>query len=1277
MKYPIWKPLLVVAVLALCLWSLYPPKERLKGGIDLVGGVTLVYDVTVPEGSDQDNAVEAVMSVLRTRVDPNGTKNLVWRQLAGNRFEVQMARASGEVQSRRQTYQEAVDALVTGNLSEAQVEAAIQLPPEQRTARLNALAGGDATLRETLTNLATLRDGLETAQSNATALESQARELDAQIAASPADADPSADVAATPPAADLTNTTNPADPASGDSPAVDRAALVQEREALQARLNTAALAEIAAQEAYTTAKAAALTGNIDPEELERIFEEPDVAFGNETVPLRTALLNQLRQANPGRVPAIDAVVNAYKGYDQVKGRLDDPYDLIREFQKSGVLEFRIAAVNDSNSTGVPPRFEQYVDTLDESGPRAAAGDLWRWFEVEDIYDLVNVDKAKTRITPEEGVRLLQRGGPEGNSTRYVAGYDGGKYYVLLSNDQTQSMTRDMDWELTSVGPSTAQDGTPAVGFTLDSRGATLMSNMTRDNIGRPMAIVLDDRVHSAPITRDELSSQIQVSGQFMPEDITALQQTLMAGSLEASLGSYPASINYFGPQLGQENLSSGLIAAVTSLCIVAVFMVLYYFLPGTIAAFALFANMIIILGVMAVLGATFTLPGIAGIVLTIGMAVDANVLIFERIREELERKVDLKTAVRLGYEKAFSTIIDANITTFITCVVLYYTATADIKGFAITLMVGILASLFTALFCSRVLIDLYLMLAKPKTLNMLPTVSKRIRSFLSPNVNWLGLRKVFYPLSLAMMVIGLVLVATRGRDMLDIEFRSGTEVVFDLKEGQTMERAEVQSRLRTYALVGERLQRDAAATFTDPAQEAAATVLRPALEERAARIQADPVANAAPADLADLDDAVISTRGEISGTAASEYAVATLIQDSQLIEEVVRGAFQDVLATQAEVDFASSSQEDPPRTLVLPVRSASLDEVVRPAGINIAGQPDISAYRGGVAIVLKDLTPAATLDQIRDRILRARNQSRFVDLGYRSQPQVIGVTAAGQSEGEGQSQPTYSSAVVLVSDHDTDYTANPETFTDADGLASTEWDVVRSALGQSGSLASVKQFGSQVSASMRDSAIVAMLLSLLAVVLYIWFRFGSLRYGLAAIAALVHDITITLGALALSGYIAQTFFGPMLYIQDFKLTIAIVAAILTIIGYSLNDTIVVFDRIRENRGRLSYATPGIVNDSINQTISRTVLTSGTTLLAILVLYALGGPGVHPFAFAMLVGVVVGTYSSIAVAAPIMLIGAGRGRAKSAGTSGTPGSSGNSTRDTLVVPAPNEPTTAGV
>jgi len=560
--------------------------------------------------------------------------------------------------------------------------------------------------------------------------------------------------------------------------------------------------------------------------------------------------------------------------------------------------------------------------------------------------------------------------------------------------------------------------------------------------------------------------------------------------------------------------------------------------------------------------------------------------------------------VRLGYERALSTIIDANLTTLIICVILNYTATAEIKGFAITLMIGIIATMFTALFCTRVIVDAYLHLAKPKTLLMLPNIVAPINRLLRPSFDWVGKRYLFLCLSAVLVVGGISLVVERGQKMLDIEFRSGTQVGFELARDKTLTLNDVRERLT-----------------------------------RAAKEHGI-------ADLAG-DRATVVTVGDVQGDRAHEFSVATLEENAGKVSKAIKAAFADVLDIQRPIDFKGMGdrRDAPPVNLapVYTIRSAVLgDDINRPEV-----QTNVSDYLGGVAVVLEGMDPAPTLTQLTDRIQRMRmspGKDRS-ELGYRPFT-VIGLDLAPSADGEDL---RYRSAVVVVSEADTNYIDMPDTFADAAGLASTEWTLIRDALQRDTSLGSVANFSSQISNTMKLQAIVAMTLSLLAVVLYIWLRFGSLRYSFAAIIALVHDVAIAMGLVALAGQLYDTPLGQGLLLSDFKVNLALVAAVLTIVGYSLNDTIVVFDRIRENRGRLASATVGIVNDSINQTISRTVITSVTTLMALFTLYLYGGPGVHGFAFTMLVGVLVGTYSSVAIAAPILLIGV---RDKSKETAGS-------------------------
>ncbi|MEO1237090.1 MAG: protein translocase subunit SecF, partial [Planctomycetota bacterium] len=686
----------------------------------------------------------------------------------------------------------------------------------------------------------------------------------------------------------------------------------------------------------------------------------------------------------------------------------------------------------------------------------------------------------------------------------------------------------------------------------------------------------------------------------------------------------PISQKTTGPSLGQDNLEKGLRACITALIVVGIFMALYYLFAGLVADFALVANMVIILGIMSLIEATFTLPGIAGLVLTIGMAVDANVLIFERIREETDNKADLPTAVRLGFGKALSTILDANITTLITCVVLGYTATAEVKGFAVVLGIGILATLFTALFSTRVLIDLYLIVFKAKSLPMLPTLVPGLKALLSPNVNWIGLRKLFLPVSVVLIVAGLTMAFSRGADMLDIEFRSGTEVTFELAEGESLPIDEVRARLAGFAGSAEASAIDA---------DVRAQIERISAENE--RIEGDDTPLPTRPDWALLEEAQVVTVGEPAADGgATGFSVATLIENSSAVSDAVKALFRDELDVTETIDFAGAGLGvGQAKGIVEPVLGGSLYRGALGRQFS-AEDPDVQDFVGGVAVLLEDVSPAVSVEDVSERITRMRRQPDFELLGSRPFA-VFGLERAGTTA---DGEPSYSALAVVVRDTETNYAEDRSDFTNAQGLAATEWSLVQAALERDTSLASVSNFSSQVSGTMKQQAIVAMALSLLAVVGYIWLRFGSLRYGLAAIAALVHDVSITLGILAICGTLSAVPGFEALLLDDFKINLALVAALLTIVGYSLNDTIVVFDRIRENRGRLSRATPAIVNDSINQTVSRTVLTSGTTLIAVLTLYVLGGPGVHGFAFAMIVGVLVGTYSSIAIAAPILLVG---------------------------------------
>ena len=439
---------------------------------------------------------------------------------------------------------------------------------------------------------------------------------------------------------------------------------------------------------------------------------------------------------------------------------------MRLLQGAGVLEFYIAVMS-SRPEGV--NIQQMREQLKERGPDNTESRVAAWFPIEDLKQWY--DK------PSELQSLLANPETYFSTTRQlVAAERNGQFYLLLYTTDQESMTHqgDKQWSILSAGPASDQLGRPAVSFRLDQSGAGLMGRLTGAHTKEPMAIVLDGAVYSAPNINSQITSSGIIQGSFSQSEINYLTRVLAAGSLEAALSDRPISINILGPSLGADNLTRGAWAFIAALIAVGIFMILYYFFCGLVADAALICNGLIIFGVMSMIDATFTLPGLAGIVLTIGMAVDANVLIYERIREELrENDNDLRAAIREGYRKAFSTIIDGNITNLIVCLVLWKTATAEVQGFATTLSIGICATLFTALFVTRVIFTLYAFALGIRTLRMLPMVVPALSRALHPNVNWVRLRGVFWTASVCAGVVSVVLIVSRGAELFDTEFRGG------------------------------------------------------------------------------------------------------------------------------------------------------------------------------------------------------------------------------------------------------------------------------------------------------------------------------------------------------------------------------------------------------------------------------------------------------------------------------------------------------------------------
>jgi SecD/SecF fusion protein len=932
---------------------------------------------------------------------------------------------------------------------------------------------------------------------------------------------------------------------------------------------------------------------------------------------RAEAIEALKQEFPDRTEKIDKVVEAFDEYSPFKGRLDDPSDLKRMLKGAGVLEFRVLP-----TVGHPEidadEMTRYVDALQTKGPKSASDNQYIWFEIEN--------SSNWRVPTS------------------IVGQFGDKYYVLASNKENESILHSLTerkWKLERSEPGTDEMGRRAITFTLDDRGGSLFFNVTKNNPDRPLCILLDEIAISAPNIdpkKGPIGKYGSITGTFTQTEVEDMVSKLNAGSLPARLQEQPISEKSIGPLIGTDNRNQGIKAGIIGFVIVVSCMLVYYTLAGSIADMALFMNLLFVLAIMALVRATFTLPGIAGIILTIGMSVDANVLIFERIREEQQKGSSLRIAIRNGYQRAFRAIFDANLTTFITAAILFWVASEEIKGFAIVLMLGIVSSMFTALFVTRTFLDFLLSRRIIKEhLVMLQIIRK-------PEINWMGLRPVFLTISILLIATGLFVFFTRDdtkNNKYDIEFTGGTSVQINLKDGAQLSRQAVEDRIRK---VGTDLGNPALAAVnvysigkselvyeitTTETNKTAVTVSfpqdsQPTVEEVTSAIEKSETEvgtelnNLMVAQDKENPALFIITTSQLNKTVVTDVITRALadngaeISEPQLDEVVnnaILAAFEDELQVQQNLRPTITKQE-------------KINEEL------IDSYPELAGFLGGVRITC-DIERASTGAEIEQRFKDLRFKPDMQNLYWYSY-RILSSQLTPIDPNEAVTSFVYLSA-------------EPEAgFRE---LSEDEWArfvdnekmKVLSAPRLQTTLPRVTQIDPSIGAESKTRALIAIILSLFAIVGYIWIRFGNLRYGLAAIAALVHDVCITLGAVTACTYIAATLAGEKLLIGDFKINLAMIAAFLTIIGYSLNDTIVVFDRIRENRKK-AQLNPRTITDSINQTLARTLLTSFTTFIVVLIMYIFGGAGLRGFTFAIGFGIIIGTYSSVAIAAPVLLLG---------------------------------------
>ncbi len=1218
----------ILAVLvALCLWSLYT--KELRQGIDLKGGTSMIFEIKTSEAErarlaadieakqaelaaatdeakkkelqtqiDQQKAqvaslakaegdsadlTERIINVLKERVDPQGLSSLEWSPMGRSRIEVRMPAGTTASRDSKLKYDEAIEKVEKGNLQRSDLWDVMNAAPADRAGVIARVSRGDAEIARLLTDYVAANDALAAAKSNLDKAQARVDEVPA-------------------------TTTQPTD---AQKKLLDELTAAETAfEAAQARMADAT-DKVQSQNVTRGALQNVFRSYISATEASALRNDTEVKRRREAF---ASSLDRLLKEHPNRKADIEMVVAAYKKWAEVRRQLDDPADLIRLIRNAGVLEFRIAPVSAAGQAGskliMPPEKEAYYK--------------------------------KVLQNPDQGPEWLRRQNseflwfPVKNDTEkfggLVTGDFGGRTYVLLYNQPGFQMLQQRGeggWSLTRARVTSDQNMQPAVGFDFNEKGASLFGDMTEKHKGDLMAILLDDEVFSAPRINARITSSGIIEGNFTQEEASSLARVLEKGSLPAKLNSEPVAVNTFGPSFGEENLQAALRAGFWGTVGTVAFMLVYYMFAGMVANVALALQVLLILGAMSMLGAVFTLPGIAGLILTVGMAVDANVLIYERLREEQLRGLSIRMALKNAYERAFSAIFDSNTTTLITCAILGWVATPEIRGFAITLGLGVVFNIFTAVYVTRWVFQVLLergWVAKP--LSMLRLIGV-------PNINWMAKRYYFWAFSLITGVFGLFALFAQGKDILGIEFSSGTKATITFKDDalingklpndQMVEtvfrdkaRASGNEKLINNSRVEKVVTNRLAHFMNDHDKNSDGKVTR---EEWIGQGLNGPFFD--ELDVAAKAGGALTAANLKDSLPANSYQIVTTETRLSQIQPVLATAFTGALEQRQRIEFELIKGG------TLPDMGVSLaadgKTQINKAMLQKAAQKyhkELIDAEGGVLLAVKVQTPISVAEA-EQRIREMRFQPDFSQLALNSS-NVIGLTSAGGDK--------FSELAVLVTPSDSSIASSSKAWSE---FADKELGLLGDSLHRQEAMVATN-FDAAIAGQTSQAAIMAMVLSWMAIIIYLWVRFGTLRWGLAAVVCLVHDSIIMLGLIAASSWIAATSIGHWLGVEPFKLDLAMIAALLTIIGYSVNDTIVVFDRIRENRGKLTTVTPQVINMSINQTLSRTLLTSSTVFLVVVVMYIWGGPGIHGFNYALAIGILFGTYSSIAVAAPILL-----------------------------------------
>ena len=767
---------------------------------------------------------------------------------------------------------------------------------------------------------------------------------------------------------------------------------------------------------------------------------------------------------------------------------------------------------------------------------------------------------------------------------------------------------------------TLHEGQLAVAIEFTAQGAGKNEQFTREikargdsqqGTGR-LAIIFDSVVKSAPRVIEPSSQSCVISGRFTSEEIDNLKSALKGGSLTVT----PEVISerVVGATLGEQTISKALWAMAISFLAIVVFMFVYYgWTLGAVANAGLVSCGLLIWGVLSMFGATVTLPGLAGLVLTIGMAVDTNILIFERIREELRADKGMKAAIEAGYDRALLTIIDAHLTTFITAFILYWIGSGAVKGFGLTLMIGILVNLFSGVYIGRMLTDWWC--DKKEHLWM----ANWIPELKLPYVEW---RWYGYIASFTTAVIGVgwfafghLAIGGSFERNFDIDFTGGNMAQVTFLKPMTGDQIETAINAHWNKLDGDSRR----ASLVDPSElrkqpyfaelglgrsDSQQWVFRSRDEEGARLEDARNIADSKRIAIQRrLDAARTASKLDSAAIKAAEEELLACKPEAERLERAVNerteafkrelaNAFTGAVANEGDEILAANWND---RTL-----SLHLGTVEPPTVAQIEAIGDRLRRRADLETVRTEALAGGTGLAI-EAVFRSRPTARNVILSSED-PVISRLLASASSAATSPAEANALAEVALEMTNAVINVAAGQKLTVAKPFPSTE------------------HFSGQVAGQMKLRALAAVLLALVAILAYVAMRF-EFRFGIGAVVALFHDVLVTVGVLS---------------VLDIRIDLTVIAAVLTIIGYSINDTIVTFDRIRENLRSMTAPLAEIIDLSVAQTMPRTVLTVGTVFITVLVLLVWGGEALRPFSATLMIGLIAGTYSSIFVASPLLL-----------------------------------------